>query len=37
MSNQKLPSAYHKVFTASVVSNLGNGVSAVAYPWVACL
>jgi MFS family permease len=35
MSNQRLPSAYHKVFTASVVSNLGNGVSAVAYPWVA--
>ena len=35
MSNKKLPSSYHKLFTASALSNLGNGVSAVAYPWIA--
>ena len=35
MSSEKLPSAYHKVFSANSLSNLGNGVAAVAYPWVA--
>jgi len=35
MAGKKLPGSYHKLFTASVLSNLGNGVSAVAYPWIA--
>lgn len=35
MAGTKLPASYHKLFTASVLSNLGNGVSAVAYPWIA--
>jgi len=35
MKSEKLPSAYYKVFSASAISNLGNGVAAVAYPWVA--
>ena len=35
MNSEKLPSAYHKVFSAGAISNLGNGVAAVAYPWVA--
>lgn len=26
---------YRKLFTASVISNLGDGISAVAYPWLA--
>jgi MFS family permease len=30
-----LGASYRKVFTASVVSNLGDGVSTVAYPWLA--
>jgi len=30
-----LGSNYRKVFTASVISNLGDGVSSVAYPWLA--
>ena len=35
MTTKKLPNSYHKLFTASALSNLGNGVSAVAYPWIA--
>ena len=35
MNSEKLPGAYHKVFSAGAISNLGNGVAAVAYPWVA--
>ncbi len=35
MASKKLPASYQKLFTASVLSNLGNGVSAVAYPWIA--
>ena len=35
MAKMHLPGSYHKLFTASVLSNLGNGVSAVAYPWIA--
>jgi len=35
MNAEKLPGAYHKVFSAGAISNLGNGVAAVAYPWVA--
>ncbi|MEI6295624.1 MAG: MFS transporter [Actinomycetes bacterium] len=31
----KLPGSYQKLFAASALSNLGNGVSAVAYPWIA--
>lgn len=30
-----LGSAYRRVFTASVVSNLGDGIGTVAYPWLA--
>ncbi|MEI6220456.1 MAG: MFS transporter [Actinomycetes bacterium] len=35
MSGMKLPGSYQKLFAASALSNLGNGVSAVAYPWIA--
>lgn len=35
MANSRLPGSYQKLFTASALSNLGNGVSAVAYPWIA--
>ena len=35
MSTEKLPSSFQKVFAAGALSNLGNGVAAVAYPWVA--
>jgi len=30
-----LGSSYRKVFSASVISNLGDGVSMIAYPWLA--
>src|SRR4249919_1079161 len=30
-----LGSRYHKLFAASVVSNLGDGVSQIGYPWLA--
>lgn len=32
---QRLGANYWKLFTASVVSNLGDGVSVIAYPWLA--
>src|ERR1019366_3675321 len=35
MAVNRLPSSYHKLFTASALSNLGNGVSTIAYPWIA--
>lgn len=35
MASNRLPSSYHKLFTASALSNLGNGVSTIAYPWIA--
>ena len=35
MKGKRLPGAYQKLFAASALSNLGNGVSAVAYPWIA--
>lgn len=35
MASKKLPASYQKLFTANILSNLGNGVSAVAYPWIA--
>ena len=35
MAGKRLPGSYQKLFTANVLSNLGNGVSAVAYPWIA--
>jgi len=35
MSGMKLPGSYQKLFAASALSNLGNGVSMVAYPWIA--
>ena len=35
MPAHKLPSSYTKLFTASAFSNLGTGVSMVAYPWIA--
>jgi MFS family permease len=34
-SAPKLGRNYYKVFTASVVSNLGDGIGLVAYPWLA--
>jgi len=33
--SKKLGAAYWKLWTASVVSNLGDGVSTIAYPWLA--
>jgi MFS family permease len=30
-----LGASYHKLFWASVVSNLGDGISTIAYPWLA--
>lgn len=33
--NQRLGANYQRVFWSSVVSNLGDGVSTVAYPWLA--
>ena len=35
MAGKGLPGSYQKLFAASALSNLGNGVSAVAYPWIA--
>ena len=32
-----LPGAYWKLWAASVVSNLGDGISVLAYPWLASL
>jgi hypothetical protein len=31
----RLGASYHKVFAASVISNLGDGIGLVAYPWLA--
>lgn len=35
MSQQKLPSKYWRFLTAAGISNLGDGISSVAYPWLA--
>lgn len=35
MSERPLGRSYRKLFSASVVSNLGDGISAVAWPWLA--
>ncbi len=35
MAEKRLPGSYQKLFAASALSNLGNGVSTVAYPWIA--
>jgi len=35
MRSKRLPSSYTKLFVASAFSNLGTGVSMVAYPWIA--
>ncbi len=34
-SNSKLGAGYWKLWTASVISNLGDGVALIAYPWLA--
>jgi MFS family permease len=34
-STPRLDGRYYKLFTASVISNLGDGVGMVAYPWLA--
>jgi MFS family permease len=34
-SRRSIGPSYHKVFAASVVSNLGDGMSSIAYPWLA--
>jgi MFS family permease len=31
----RLGASYHKLFSASVISNLGDGIGTVAYPWLA--
>lgn len=33
--SQKLGSRYWRLWTASVISNLGDGIAAIAYPWLA--
>ena len=35
MAGKRLPGSYQKLFAASALSNLGDGVSFVAYPWIA--
>jgi MFS family permease len=35
LSPTKLGRSYHKLFSASVISNLGDGMGQVAYPWLA--
>jgi MFS family permease len=35
MSSLKMPMNYWRLWTAHTVSNLGNGVSAIAFPWLA--
>ena len=35
MAGKRLPSSYQKLFAASALSNLGDGISFVAYPWIA--
>jgi len=32
---RRLGAKFHKLFSASVISNLGDGMSQVAYPWLA--
>jgi MFS family permease len=34
-TRRSLGASYRKIFTASVVSNLGDGMSTIAYPWLA--
>ncbi len=34
-TRRSLGASYHKLFTATVISNLGDGVSSIAYPWLA--
>jgi hypothetical protein len=33
--SKKLGASYWKLWTATAISNLGDGVSMVAYPWLA--
>jgi hypothetical protein len=33
--SKKLGSSYWRLWTATAISNLGDGISGVAYPWVA--
>ena len=35
MASKRLPGSFQKLFAAGALSNLGNGVSMVAYPWIA--
>ncbi|MDW3216207.1 MAG: MFS transporter [Ilumatobacteraceae bacterium] len=35
VGDQRLGSSYYKLFTGTVVSNLGDGMATVAYPWLA--
>ena len=34
-SQKRLPADYYRLFAASAVSNLGDGVAIIAYPWLA--
>ncbi len=35
MSKRRLGPSYHKLFTSTVISNVGDGMSTIAYPWLA--
>ena len=34
-SRTRLGANYHRLFAASTISNLGDGISLIAYPWLA--
>ncbi|MEQ9163737.1 MAG: MFS transporter, partial [Ilumatobacter fluminis] len=33
--SKKLGASYYKLFTGTVVSNMGDGIGTIAYPWLA--
>jgi MFS family permease len=35
MTKRRLGASYHKLFISTVISNIGDGMSAIAYPWLA--
>jgi MFS family permease len=35
MTKRRLGSSYHKLFISTVISNVGDGMSTIAYPWLA--
>ena len=35
MTKRRLGASYHKLFISTVISNVGDGMSIIAYPWLA--